>query len=545
FTMDTGDTENIAPTSPVFAVFYPDDIKNSPRVFYQSVKDATKFANSPEGRNKGARFLRFGNVSEASRFYESGDVPVTTTMSENKPTGGDPVVAFPSVSRIEMNKLKKIVETDNLTEFLVLADLNPRFLINTSGDTAAIVQEGFRFNALHIAARHGSTLITEHILMFVSDTQYLIKLYGTSEVDVNLRKENILISYLNTPDKGNGDTPLHLASKWGHVEVARIIASYRQTIRNLKNKNNEIPFDVVCSRYNGENKERVTRQLKTILHSFYVAIYRCSDECDTRWKISSAYPHSSLGPSPSSSSNLIDSPFSPILAPFLLTAVAGPFDNEEKANEFQRKWKKQGLDRRRKDFDRGAEKVGREMASDGLVEWKESWPFHDEPIDVKSDQGKKRIAIGNGEKEDNEEDEDEYEDAQEEWNDMYQSGETVTWSEGDSLGSLYDKMQSLCMNDHSENDKVNRDEDENESLDGFVTPPSSPPPLFMDESPSKVDSDLFEVLSSLHKSNISKYPLVKRFVSSMNELDCSKRSHLPSHNSPRYWANSPRSRISK
>lgn len=55
--MDTGGNENIAPASPIFAVYYPDDIKNSPRVFYQSVKDATKFANSPESRSKGLLLL--------------------------------------------------------------------------------------------------------------------------------------------------------------------------------------------------------------------------------------------------------------------------------------------------------------------------------------------------------------------------------------------------------------------------------------------------------------------------------------------------------
>ncbi|GMR48047.1 hypothetical protein PMAYCL1PPCAC_18242, partial [Pristionchus mayeri] len=379
--MDSGDSENIAPTSPVFAVYYPDDIKNSPRILYQSVKEAAKFANSPEGRIRGARFRRFGNSCEASNFYESGDAPPPPKTGDCV-AAADPVVAFPSVNRIQMNQLKKAIESNNFDEFIKLVGPNPRFLINTSGDTAAIVQEGFRFNSLHIAARHGSAPIAHFILKSVSDTHYLMGLYGTNESDANFRKENILKSFLNTPDKGNGDTPLHLASKWGHVEVARIIVAYRQTIRDFKNKNNEMPLDVVCSRYNGERKEELAKQMRIIIHSYYVALYRCSDHSlPTRWIVCDEYPCASLCPPP------LHSPLSPILAPFLLTALAGPFENVEKANQLEKRWKAQGLDRRRADFDRGAEKVGREIAEKEGIEWMESWPFHHEPIDMKSNNG--------------------------------------------------------------------------------------------------------------------------------------------------------------
>lgn len=44
-----------------------------------------------------------------------------------------------------------------------------------------------------------------------------------------------------------------------------------------------------------------------------------------------------------------------------------------------------------------------------------------------------------------------------------------------------------------EEEKNKMDDNEDESLDEFVTPPSSPPPIFLETSPSKVDSDLFEV----------------------------------------------------
>eukprot|EP00080_Pristionchus_pacificus_P004595 PDM64615.1 lem-4 [Pristionchus pacificus] len=485
--MDTGGNENIAPASPIFAVYYPDDIKNSPRVFYQSVKDATKFANSPESRSKGARFRRFGNASEATNFFECGDAPVMATQSDNTATASDPAVNFSSIDAKSMNPLKKLIETDNLDGFRELTDSNPRYLINTSGDTASIVQAGFRFNALHIAATKGSYRVAEHMLKRVTDTDYLVMLYGTNEKDVQFRKANIIDSYLNTPDKStNGDTPLHLACKWGHVEVARIIASYGQTIKDIKNQYGQTPLDLVCSRYSGEKKEQIMREFRTILHSFYVAIYRCSDHSrPLQWIVSSEYPQSSLASSTSHSSFL-----SPIVSPFLLTAVAGPFPSEEQAIQFQKRWKVKGLDRRRKDFDRGVEKVGRAMALEEDVKWAESWPFHTEPIDVKSNDGLEIIEKYLKEKIINEEEEGEFEDAQEEWDDDHSPLDGSNWNEGDSLGSLYSKMEALSMGDHS----------------------------------------------------------VKRFVSSMDRLDGVTRLNLPSLTSPRYWNNSPnstRSRITK
>ncbi|KAF8387516.1 lem-4 [Pristionchus pacificus] len=542
--MDTGGNENIAPASPIFAVYYPDDIKNSPRVFYQSVKDATKFANSPESRSKGARFRRFGNASEATNFFECGDAPVMATQSDNTATASDPAVNFSSIDAKSMNPLKKLIETDNLDGFRELTDSNPRYLINTSGDTASIVQAGFRFNALHIAATKGSYRVAEHMLKRVTDTDYLVMLYGTNEKDVQFRKANIIDSYLNTPDKStNGDTPLHLACKWGHVEVARIIASYGQTIKDIKNQYGQTPLDLVCSRYSGEKKEQIMREFRTILHSFYVAIYRCSDHSrPLQWIVSSEYPQSSLASSTSHSSFL-----SPIVSPFLLTAVAGPFPSEEQAIQFQKRWKVKGLDRRRKDFDRGVEKVGRAMALEEDVKWAESWPFHTEPIDVKSNDGLEIIEKYLKEKIINEEEEGEFEDAQEEWDDDHSPLDGSNWNEGDSLGSLYSKMEALSMGDHSVLEEKER-ENEVKDDDEFFTPPSSPPPLFLNHSPSKMDSDVYEVLSTMDQSSISRFPLVKRFVSSMDRLDGVTRLNLPSLTSPRYWNNSPnstRSRITK
>lgn len=62
--------------------------------------------------------------------------------------------------------------------FLGLVSQNPRYLINVSSDTPTIVVEGFRYNALHLAAKCGNVYVARYVLHFVCDNKALLTLYG-------------------------------------------------------------------------------------------------------------------------------------------------------------------------------------------------------------------------------------------------------------------------------------------------------------------------------------------------------------------------------
>ena len=67
--------------------------------------------------------------------------------------------------------------------------------------------------------------------------------------------------YLNMPDKGGGDTPLHLAVKFGNIQLVRLLCSYHQTRLDMENKFGEVAIDVVCSRAKTRDHEADIREI--------------------------------------------------------------------------------------------------------------------------------------------------------------------------------------------------------------------------------------------------------------------------------------------
>jgi len=77
----------------------------------------------------------------------------------------------------------------------------------------------------------------------VTSSDFMKKLYGMEHSYVS-RSEIIADLYLNTPDKAANDTPLHIASKFGHVGVVKELVSYNKCILTSLNKFGHTPKDV-------------------------------------------------------------------------------------------------------------------------------------------------------------------------------------------------------------------------------------------------------------------------------------------------------------
>lgn len=104
---------------------------------------------------------------------------------------------------------------------------------------------GSRYNALHIAVKANKPDMCELILKTVGNPTFIQLHHGDDECKSYLDPAQIMLDlYLNTPDKGLNETPLHFAAKYGHKDIVRILVSYSQCIKTLRNKYDQQPIDV-------------------------------------------------------------------------------------------------------------------------------------------------------------------------------------------------------------------------------------------------------------------------------------------------------------
>lgn len=80
----------------------------------------------------------------------------------------------------------------------------------------------------------------------MSDVEFVKLLYGDDNEENALRRTKILLDlYLNTPNKGLNETPLHFASKYGAYEVVEVLVSFPECDRTLKNKYQKTAEEVI------------------------------------------------------------------------------------------------------------------------------------------------------------------------------------------------------------------------------------------------------------------------------------------------------------
>ncbi|XP_030625724.1 ankyrin repeat and LEM domain-containing protein 2 isoform X2 [Chanos chanos] len=363
------------------------------------------------GRMKGSRFKAFHSREDAEKFAkgetERGPSPQKPSSDDSKtsPGGlnrhsGEPVneeaVGVEKANEFRSprtqdltGKLKKAVEMGDEEVFSQLVWSNPRYLIG-SGDNPTIIQEGCRYNVLHVAAKENQPGIARLLLETLESPAFMRLMYpDDKEMMLWQRIRYIVDLYLNTPDKVNNETPLHFACKFGCPEVVDVLCSHPAIDKKCRNKYSQTPSSVICERKN-KSKEIKQRIKEYLEDRWYVPLLRATDN--------TLHPLIGLPWSPGTSEyhersrnlELAESPKDPRMA---MRAFVGPL-SRSKAEEFQKLWKTPPRGRAKyfhgilkSDPDRGAERVGRELAHEMGHPWAEYWHFLSCFIDLSDKEG--------------------------------------------------------------------------------------------------------------------------------------------------------------
>ncbi|KAL6425968.1 hypothetical protein ACFW04_008932 [Cataglyphis niger] len=503
-----------------YAVYVPPEYKDwsdEEEVFhvYLDMQTALKvIKNYKKGRLK-----IFKSHSDAVAYVKTGYEQSSDNYSTVLPTipaTQEKTNNFKAPETQELQAFKRLIKNGDLECVKKTVWKNPRYLIS-SGDTPAILQMGIRYNALHIAANQNKPEMCEFILNTVGDPKFMQWHYGEEELKkMNLDPTQIIQDlYLNTPDKGLNETPLHFAVKYGYIDVVRVLVSYSKCIKTLPNKYKQLPVDIICSRKH-QKDENLKREIRMLLEDqFYVPVLRTEGN---------ACPPIIGEPfSPTRPLSLNRDPISPRVE---VKAFAGPMTKSQ-AVEFRKKWKtpprvtpKKGqgdafnignspsLALRLQDMEKGLERVGRDLAQECHVPWKEYWSFLKDFADFRSDEGlvklenylEERFKLL-------------YSKRNQTCNSVWHTNVSANCQQisqifANEIEGLCDKLRMCSL--VTEDDKTENDTDSSE----FFTPPSSPelieddsdddmenaeegPVIFIEgSSPTKLDHAVYNALSS-------------------------------------------------
>lgn len=289
------------------------------------------------------------------------------------------------------SKLRKAVEQGEEKAFSDLIWSNPRYLIG-SGDTPTIVQEGCRYNVMHVAAKENQASICQITLETLQDPEFMQLMYPDDDVDMLQERIRYLVDlYLNTPDKAGYDTPLHFACKFGHVDVVNVLSSHPLIEKKTKNKYDKTPEEVICERSKNKSVELKERIREYLQGHYYVPLLRADD---TSSPVIGELWSSDQTAEASPSGHCGADPRDPVLT---VRAFAGPL-SPAKAEDFRKLWKTPPREKagffhsvRKSDPERGIERVGRELAHELKIPWAEYWEFLGCFVDLSSQEGLQRL----------------------------------------------------------------------------------------------------------------------------------------------------------
>jgi len=222
---------------------------------------------------KGSRFKVFSSETEAYEFSTSTQPFQQTQVSTPVPKEGS---TFGGLKPQQLVKFRKSIESGNIDFILECVRENPRYLM-TPSDTPAILQEGSRYNALHVSSKSGKSEVMK-ILLDIIKGDLAASMYPEADSEQNsVRQQRLVDLYLNMPDKGGGDTPLHLASKFGHLEIVEILTAEEYLDTRVVNKFGETALDVVGTRAKIKNTKSEQRIKELVEGLWYIPICRNVD----------------------------------------------------------------------------------------------------------------------------------------------------------------------------------------------------------------------------------------------------------------------------
>ncbi|XP_040203735.1 ankyrin repeat and LEM domain-containing protein 2 isoform X2 [Rana temporaria] len=359
-------------------------LKGSRFKAFHSRDDAEKFARGicDYYSSPSKSLLSVSPVKISSLLRDASSTPETDCLSKEKAN------SFKSPRTQDLTaKLRKAVEKGDSDTFAELIWSNPRYLIG-SGDNPTVVQEGCRYNVMHVAAKENQAGICQLLLNTLENPEFMRLMYPDDDDGMLLKRIQYIVDlYLNTPDKMAFDTPLHFACKFGNAEVVNVLCSHPDIIKNSRNKYAQTPEEVICERSRKKSTELKGKIREYLKGHFYVPLLRAEDN--------SSSPIIGV-PWTKEQTDVLAQPrycVSPKDPSLTVRAFAGPM-SPSKAEDFRRTWKTPPRERagmfhniRKTDPERGVERVGRELAHELDVPWVEYWEFLGCFVDLSSLEG--------------------------------------------------------------------------------------------------------------------------------------------------------------
>ncbi|CAH8858614.1 unnamed protein product [Trichobilharzia szidati] len=398
---------------------------------------------------KGARLKLFNNHIDANKY---ADTPVDDDKLINPyPASPKPDIEsspYPNVTQQTLIRFRSLISSGDVQSVQRMVDENPMVLV-TSCDTPTILQIRFRYNAFHVIASNGNVALLHLLLNYFDSDTFWERIYPNVSKEASYwRQQYVLDLYLNSPELGNYETPLHFASKHGHIECVAVLARHPLTKINPLNGSGQTPADLAASRLmNTRGKSQsdvnsfneIADQIRQILDESYIVLVdiensgssiiqtkilppldtrkfqallsQCgitSNACRTFTSITSVKPYptaqnnnslSSKQPSDLYESSAIQR--QSILDEYdgqlkRLRGFSGPMPSNT-AVELRKKWIQYNMPNatdckvfsriRLIDAERGYERQGRYLSRLFGTQWYEYWEFLDDFIDLNTEKG--------------------------------------------------------------------------------------------------------------------------------------------------------------